>query len=82
MALHFLPFDFKMAMIEAQKGLERPTINRVLEFCFNYDPAGKKYVLDVTKITGSVILFFSLLLLVILLIRGRRKKRILLNKAL
>jgi protein SCO1/2 len=72
---HFLPFDLKMAIIEAQQGLERPTINRVLEFCFNYDPEGKKYVLDVTKITGTIILFFSLLLLAILLIKGRRKKK-------
>jgi protein SCO1 len=78
---HFLPFDLKMAIIEAQKGLERPTINRVLEFCFNYDPAGKKYVLDVTKITGTIILFFSLLLLVIMLFRGRRAKKRL-NKTL
>lgn len=72
---HFLPFDLKMAIIEAEQGLERPTINRVLEFCFNYDPQGKKYVLDVTKITGSIILFISLVLLAILLLKGRRKKK-------
>jgi protein SCO1 len=73
---HFLPFDLKMAIIEAQQGLERPTINRVLEFCFNYDPEGKKYVLDVTKITGTIIIFISLLLFIILLLKGRKKKNL------
>jgi protein SCO1/2 len=72
---HFLPFDLKMAILEAKKGLERPTINRVLEFCFNYDPQGKKYVLDVTKITGIIILFFSLLLLMILLLKSKKRKK-------
>jgi protein SCO1 len=71
----FLPFDLKMAIIEAQKGQARPTINRVLEFCFSYDPEGKKYVLDITRISGIVILFFSVLLLAILLLRSRSKKR-------
>jgi len=72
---HFLPFDLKMAIFEAKKGLERPTINRVLEFCFNYDPQGKKYVLDVTKITGIIILFFSFLLLIILLLKSKKRKK-------
>jgi len=76
---HFLPFDLKMAIIEAQKGLERPTINRMLEFCFNYDPQGKKYVLDITKITGIIILFFSLLLLIALLLKSRKRKKVTAN---
>ena len=71
---HFLPFDLKMAIIEAQKGLERPTINRVLELCFSYDPAGKKYTLDVTRVTGTIILFFALVIFGVLLIKSRKKK--------
>jgi len=72
---HFLPFDLKMAIIEAQKGLERPTINRVLEFCFNFDPQGKKYVLDITRIIGIIILFFATVLLIILLFKSRNKSK-------
>lgn len=71
----FLPFDMKMAIIEAQKGQSRPTINRVLEFCFSYDPAGKKYVLDITRVAGIVIIFFAVLLLVILLLWSRKKRK-------
>jgi len=70
----YLPFDVKMALIEARKGQSRPTINRVLEYCFNYDPEGRRYTLAVTKISATIILFLAGVLLIILLIRSRRKK--------
>jgi protein SCO1/2 len=70
---HFLPFDLKMAIIEAQKGLSRPTINKVLEFCFNYDPQGQKYVLQVTKISGFIIIFLAISLLSMLFFWPKKK---------
>jgi protein SCO1/2 len=69
----YLPFDVKMAIIEAQKGQSRPTINRVLEYCFSYDPEGRKYTLQVTKISATVIIFFALLLFIFLIVRSRKK---------
>lgn len=70
----FLPFDLKMAVIEAQEGRITPTINKVLDFCFSYDPQGRKYVLDVTKLAGALSLFFVAIFLVILLIKGKKNK--------
>jgi protein SCO1 len=70
----FLPFDVKMALIEAQRGQPRPTINRVLEYCFTYDPEGRKYTLAVTKVSATIIIFFALVLFVSLLIRSRTKR--------
>ena len=70
----YLPFDVKMAIIEAQKGQSRPTINRVLEYCFSYDPEGRKYTLQVTKITATIIIFFAAMLFIILIVRSSRKK--------
>jgi protein SCO1 len=70
----YLPFDLRMALVEAQKGQARPTINRVMEYCFSYDPEGRKYTLQVTKITATIIIFFSLVLFVYLLFRSKRKK--------
>ena len=58
----FLPLDVKLALIEAQKGLPRPTINRVLQFCFAYDPEGRRYTLAVTKVSGTIILFLLFIL--------------------
>lgn len=70
---YFLPFDLKMAVTEASKGISRPTINRVLEFCFSYDPQGQKYKLQITKVAGSIILFFGVLLLAFLLLKPKKK---------
>ena len=70
----FLPFDVKMALVEAQKGQSRPTINRVLEYCFTYDPQGRKYTLQVTKISATIIIFLAVALFIILIVRSSRKK--------
>nr|HPN38948.1 SCO family protein [Melioribacteraceae bacterium] len=43
----FNPFDVKMALIEAKSGKSNPTISKVLEFCYSYDPAGREYKLNV-----------------------------------
>lgn len=72
--INFLPFDVKMAVIEAQQGIERPTINKILEYCFAYDPNGRTYTLQVTRIVGSFMLFILLLGFLVLVIRKRRKK--------
>ncbi len=52
-----LPFDFKMAVIETSEGKISPTIAKVLQFCFRYDPEGKTYVISLTRIFGVIILF-------------------------
>jgi protein SCO1/2 len=70
----YLPFDVKMALIEAQKGLSRPTINRVLDFCFTYDPEGRRYTLAVTQIAATIIIFIAVVFFIFLLIRTSRKK--------
>jgi protein SCO1/2 len=71
--LNFLPFDAKMALIEAQKGVSRPTINKILDICFAYDPGSKTYSLQITRIVGGLLLFMAISILIILLIKGRRK---------
>lgn len=69
----FLPFEWKMAMVEASKGQSGPTINKVLRFCFSYDPVGQTYVFNVTKISATVILFFALIFLLYLVLKPKRK---------
>ncbi|OFX83334.1 MAG: hypothetical protein A2W99_12005 [Bacteroidetes bacterium GWF2_33_16] len=71
--LEFLPFDLKMAIIESQKGLARPTINKVLEYCFNYDPRGQGYTLSVTRITGTIIIFIAIVVFLSLIVSRRKK---------
>lgn len=70
---YFLPFDLKMSVVEASQGKSGPTINKFLNYCFSYDPKGKKYVFNITKISGSIILILALSLLFSLLYKGKRK---------
>lgn len=72
----FLPFDLKMAVVEAAEGRSGPTINKVLEFCFSYDAKGKKYVFNMTKISGSIIILMAGILLTSLIVSEKRKKKI------
>ena len=69
-----LPFDFKMAVIEASEGTATPTIARVIKFCFKYDPEGKTYVFNILKIFGGGILLFTIILVVYLSVKPRKVK--------
>jgi len=71
--IYFLPFDFKMAVIESSKGMSAPTISKIMQYCFSYDPVGQAYVLNVTKISGTLILFVALLFFLILIFKPKRK---------
>lgn len=71
--IYFLPFDFKMAIIESSKGMSAPTINKIMQYCFSYDPIGKAYVLNVTKISGTLIITVALLFFMVLIFKPKRK---------
>ncbi len=70
---YFLPFEFKMAVVEASQGKSGPTIFRILQFCYSYDPAGQQYVLNITKMAGSIILGIGVIVFLILLFKPRKK---------
>lgn len=70
----FLPFDVKMAIIEAQKGLSRPASSKILEYCYAYDPQGKRYVIDVLKVSGTIIIVIIGIFALSLFIRKKLKK--------
>jgi len=67
-----LPFDLKLALVEASQGKIGPAISKIARFCFSYDPKGKKLVFNMLKVTGTVTLFFALSFVVFLLFKGRR----------
>ncbi len=69
----FLSFDLQMAVIEASNERSGPTINRVLKYCFSYDAEGKKYVVNVTKISGTLILLVAISLFLFLIL-GKKKR--------
>ncbi len=70
-----LPFDLKMALLEASEGRTGPTISKVLRFCFSYDPKGRKYVFNALKVTGIVTLTFAFSFILFLIWRGRKRPK-------
>jgi protein SCO1 len=71
--INFLPFDLKMALIEAQKGLSRPAINKVLEYCFGYDESSRTYTLQITRLVATMTILIAVVILLVLFLKKRRK---------
>jgi protein SCO1/2 len=69
-----LPFDFKMAIMEASEGKTSPTIAKVLQFCFSYNPEGQTYVLNLTRIFGAGILLFVGIFVLFVVIKPKKSK--------
>jgi protein SCO1/2 len=71
--IYFLPFELKMSIIDAGAGKSGPTINRVLQYCYSLDPEGQHYVLNITKVSATLIIFMALVLFIVLLFYRKRK---------
>jgi protein SCO1/2 len=71
--INFLPFDLKMALIEAQKGLPRPTINKVLEYCFSYNDTSHSYTIQITRIVATLTILIALVIFLILILKKKKK---------
>ncbi|WP_243381912.1 SCO family protein [Geothrix alkalitolerans] len=70
----YLPADLQLAAQEAARGEAQPTINKFLKFCFSYDPAGRKYVLNTTAISATLTILAALIFVFVLIRRGRKTK--------
>jgi protein SCO1/2 len=69
-----LPFDLKMAVVEASQGKSGPAISKVVRFCFSYDPKANKLVLNTLKVTGTVTLILALSFVAFLLFKGKKQR--------
>jgi protein SCO1 len=72
---YFQPFEFKLALLEASKGQSGPTINRVLQYCYSYDPQGKQYVLNITRVMGILISLLAVAFFLWLSVRPLFRKK-------
>jgi protein SCO1/2 len=74
---YFLPFEITMALTEASEGISAPTVNRILQYCFAFDPVGQRYVLSMTRVAFPLITLTAVVIVVILIVRtGRKKKKL------
>jgi protein SCO1/2 len=75
--ISYLPADVEMAIREAEAGQVRPTISRILDLCYSFDPQSRRSVLNITRLAGAGILVLAGAYVVILLTgrtRSRKKK--------
>jgi protein SCO1 len=70
----FVTADVEMAVKEAAGGQVIPTVSRILTFCYTRDPAGRGYILNVTRLAGIGTLLMAAVF-AILVLWGRTKKR-------
>ncbi len=72
--ISYLPFELKMAIGEAKKGLAQPSSNKIFEYCFAYDPQSRTYTLQVTRLLGTFVLIFGAFFILYLFVSSRRNK--------
>jgi len=68
-----LPFDVKMALVEASEGRVGPTIAKTLLYCFAYDPVGKKYIFVWEKVAATIMLMIVFGFFIYLIKLGRKE---------
>jgi protein SCO1/2 len=71
--IEYLPFNIKMAIIEAGEGRVGPTIAKLIKFCYTYDAEGKTYALNVTRIAGIITLVVVGIFIIFLIAKPKKK---------
>jgi len=71
----YLPLDIKMAIVEAREGRIGATIVKFYKFCYSYDPAGQKFVLNATRIVGVSTLVGAMAIVGFIFVSGRRREK-------
>ena len=72
--IHQLPLDVKLAVMEASQGHSAPTISKVLNMCYTYDPEGQHYVFNFVHVGGVVIVGLVALFVVVFIVLPKKKK--------
>jgi len=73
--IDFLPFDVKMALMEASQGKVGTTIAKIVKLCYSYDPDGRRYTLNITRVAGASILFAISIFAIALFITKKKKNK-------
>jgi protein SCO1/2 len=70
----FLPMDVNMSLMEASTGTVRPTIAKLLRFCFSYNPQSRQFAFNTLKVSALVILALVMSLVLFLVFGGRKRR--------
>jgi protein SCO1/2 len=70
-----LPKDLALALSEADKGMTGPSIRKLVEYCYTYDPVGKTYVFNLLRISATAVILVAGAFLAFLIFSGRKRTR-------
>jgi protein SCO1/2 len=77
--IEYKEFDMRMALLEASKGKVGGTLDRIILYCYHYDPEAGSYTVfagNIMKIGGALTLLIMAALLSWLWLKEHRKKNI------
>ena len=72
--VNYLPADVEMAVGEAAAGVSRPTIAKWVAFCYSYDPASRRYALNLTRLAGLATLAALGVFAAVVVFKGRASR--------
>lgn len=75
--IEFKPNDLKLGLLEASEGKIGTTLERLILYCYHYDPSAKSYVVfaqNVMKLGGGIALVILIIFLATLWMRERLRK--------
>jgi protein SCO1/2 len=75
--IEYKDFDLKMALLEASEGKVGSTLDRIVLYCYHYDPQAGSYTIfagNVMRIGGAFTLGLMVIFLGVLWIRERKKR--------
>ena len=71
--IQYLPFDVKMAVMEAAEGRTGPTIAKLLKYCYRYDEESKSYTMNIPRVGGIVVVLAVAVFVVVFIVRPRKR---------
>jgi len=69
--INYTPFDLKLSIIESKKSHRVSTVERLLLFCYNYDPQSRKYSIYAIRLM-RVAAFITIFILLITIWRYKK----------
>jgi protein SCO1/2 len=61
-----------MAVLETSQGHVTKVMSKLIKYCFSYDPKGRTYVFNITRIFGTGILILIALFVVFFLVKPKK----------
>ena len=71
--IQYLPFDVKMAVMEAAEGRTGPTIAKLIKYCYRYDPDAQSYTMNITRVGGLLVVALVAVFVVVFIVRPKKR---------